>query len=56
MGEVIEVPFNLDYKAIATRCVTHGQTKVIAEMVAAGLRESTAKVLVKRALSRGWGS
>lgn len=56
MGEVIEVPFGIDYKAIASGCVVHGQDTVIKQLVLTGLRESVARVIVKRALSRGWGS
>ena len=56
MGEVIHVPFGIDYKALASGCVTHGQDMVIQSLVAQGWIETVARVIVRRALSRGWGS
>lgn len=56
MGEIIPVPFGLDYKAIASGVSVHGQDMVIQSLVAQGWLESVARVIVRRALSRGWGS
>lgn len=56
MSNVIEVPFGIDYKAIASNVTRIGQDAVIKYFIEQGLRESVAKCLVRKALSRGWGS
>jgi glycerophosphoryl diester phosphodiesterase len=56
VSNLVIIPFGLDYKNVASAVSRLGVDAVIADFVAKGYSETVARVYIRRALSKGWGS
>lgn len=56
MDNVIQVPFGIDYKTLSSMIIAQGPDAVHAIITKDGFRPSVATRLIRRALSKGWGS
>lgn len=56
MGEVIVYPFQIAYKEVASAVAKLGHDVVYKSLVDQGFDANVATVIIRKALSRGWGS
>lgn len=56
VGEVIVYPFQIAYKEVASAVAQIGYDKVHETLINQGFDASVATVIIRKALSRGWGS
>lgn len=56
VGEVIVYPFQIAYKEVASAVAQIGYDKVHETLIHQGFSKTVATVIIRKALSRGWGS
>lgn len=56
VGEIIEYPFQINYREVSTAVAQIGYDKVHETLIHQGFSETVANVVIRTALSRGWGS
>ena len=56
MSNIICHPGLIDYRAIASACTQFGIERVKVDLMSTGMIETVVNVIIRRALSRGWGS
>jgi hypothetical protein len=56
VGEVIVVPFGLAYKEVASAVAKSGYDAVYNTLIDQGFDATVVTVIIRKALSRGWGS
>ena len=56
VGEVIVYPFQIAYKEVASAVVKSGYDAVYNALIDQGFSSTVATVIIRKALSRGWGS
>lgn len=56
MAELIEYPFDIDYRTISRDIAKHGADFIKKHIIDNGWSETIANVIIKQALKRGWGS
>lgn len=56
MADVIEYPFDLDYRSISRDIAKLGTSSIKKMILDNGWSETIANVIIKQALKRGWGS
>lgn len=53
---MIEYPFHINYREVSAAVAKLGHDAVHAALVAQGFKDTVATVIIRTALSRGWGS
>lgn len=56
MCQIIEYPFQIDYRSISSGVALHGEKIVKDHLIKQGLVETVVNVIIKVALKKGWGS